>query len=84
MKRLPRKVPWSPDRPKRPDHDPMLADLRALLAADKRTYWVKANVSGLSPSTLKKIEDGTTRRPQGVTVQLAYRMLGYSLKPVKD
>lgn len=84
MTKAPRKVPWSPDRPKRPDHDPMLADLRQLLAMDKRSFFMKANVSGLAPSTLKNIQDGTTRRPQGVTMQMAYRMLGYVLKPVRE
>jgi hypothetical protein len=79
-----KKAPWSADRPKRPDHDPMLGDLRELLARDGRSFYAKANVSGLAPSTIKKIVDGTTRRPQGVTVQMAYAMLGYSVRAVKD
>jgi hypothetical protein len=79
----PRKVMWSKDRPKRPDVDPLLSALRTALAADNRTYYGKANSSGLAPTTIKRIQDGTTRRPQGVTMQMAYRMLGYELKPVK-
>lgn len=78
-----KKIVWSKNRPKRPDFDPMLGDLRELLTADRRNYHMKADISGLAPSTLKNIEDGTTRRPLGTTVQMAYRMLGYELKPVK-
>ena len=79
----PRKVKWSKDRPVRPDVDPLLAKLRVSLVMDKRTYYAKANTSGLAPATIRNIEDGTTRRPQGVTIQMAYRMLGYELKPVR-
>jgi hypothetical protein len=78
-----KKVQWSKDRPVRPDVDPLLAKLRIALAMDKRTYHAKADASGLAPATIKRIEDGTTRRPQGVTIQLAYRMLNFVLKPVK-
>jgi hypothetical protein len=78
-----KKIVWSKDRPRRPDVDPMLGELRALLALDKRNYRTKADRSGLAPSTIKKIEDGTTRRPMGTTVQMAYAMLGYRLTPVR-
>lgn len=78
-----RKRLWSPDRPKRPDHDPLLADLREALAADQRSTWAKANVSGLAPATLANIQKGVTRRPTGITIQMAYAMLGYELVKVK-
>lgn len=83
MARKHKRIVWSKDRPKRPDVDPMLGDLRSLLAADQRNYQLKADRSGLAPSTIKKIEDGTTRRPLGTTVQMAYAMLGYELRPVR-
>lgn len=76
------KVTWSKDRPQKPDRDPMLDDLLPLLAADPRSNFAKANVSGLSASTLRKWERGDVRRPQSVSVQMAYKMLGYELKPV--
>ena len=79
----PKRVNWSKDRPVKPDHDPMLMDLRSLLANDKRTYYGMANASGLAPATLQNIVNGKTRRPQGVTIQMAYAMLGYRLKPVR-
>lgn len=78
------KVVWSADRPRRPDHDPMLSDLRSLLLADRRSLYAQANVSGLSPNTIKNITKGVTRQPQGVTIQMAYKMLGYKLVPVKE
>lgn len=74
---------WSKDRPQKPDVDPMLEDLVDALNRDKRSNFAKANVSGLSPSTLKSWQNGKVRRPQGVSMQMAYRMLGYELKPVK-
>ncbi len=73
---------WSKDRPQKPERDPMLDDLLPLLAADKRSTFAKANVSGLSASTLNNWQNGKVRRPQGVSIQMAYRMLGYELKPV--
>lgn len=76
------KVKWSKDRPQKPDVDPMLEDLVVLLKLDKRSTFAKANVSGLSPSTLKNWQEGRTRRPQSVSLQMAYKMLGYELKPV--
>lgn len=79
----PKKLKWSKDRPIRPDFDPLLTELRVALAMDRRTYYAKANTSGLAPATIKNIEDGITRRPQGVTIQMAYRMLGFELKPVR-
>lgn len=76
------KITWSKDRPQEPVRDPMLDDLVELLAADKRSNFAKANVSGLSPSTLKNWENGKVRHPQSVSVQMAYKMLGYELRPV--
>lgn len=77
------KARWSKDRPQKPVRDPMLDDLVELLRADNRSTFAKANVSGLSPSTLKNWENGKVRRPQGVSMQMAYKMLGYELKPVR-
>lgn len=82
-KNPPKRTPWSPDRPQRPDVDPMLGPLVERLRRDGRSNFAKANVSGLSPSTLKNWENGKVRRPQSVSVQMAYRMLGYELRPVK-
>jgi hypothetical protein len=79
----PRKVKWSANRPVKPDIDPLLTKLRAELVLDRRSFYAKANTSGLAPATIKNIQDGTTRRPMGVTIQMAYRMLGYELKPVR-
>lgn len=79
-----KKVYWSKDRPQKPDRDPMLDDLLPLLAMDKRSNFAKANVSGLSPSTLRNWQSGSTRRPQGVSLQMAFKMLGYRLQPVPD
>lgn len=73
---------WSKDRPQKPNRDPMLDDIVELMAADKRSAFAKANVSGLSPATLRNWEKGKVSRPQGVSMQMAYKMLGYELKRV--
>lgn len=76
------KLNWSKDRPVKPDMDPLLRDIVTLLKNDSRSTYAKANVSGLSPSTLKNWEKNKVRRPQSVSLQMAYRMLGYELRPV--
>ncbi len=78
-----RKPHWSKDRPQKPEVDPLLDDLVEAMTKDKRSTFAKANVSGLSPATLKNWERRKVRHPQSVSVQMAYRMLGYELRPVK-
>lgn len=78
------KIKWSDDRPQKPNRDPMLDDLLPLLNADKRSTFAKANVSGLSPATLRNWSLGRVQRPMGVSIQMAYKMLGYRLTPVRD
>lgn len=78
-----KKVPWSKTRPNRPEEDPMLPDLLQLLAQDKRSVFAKADASGLSTSTIRNWNNYKVRRPQSVSVQMAYAMLGYELRPVK-
>jgi hypothetical protein len=78
-----KKIQWSKNRPVRPDVDPMLGDLRGLLANDEQSYHTMADRSGLAPSTLMNIVTGKTRRPLGTTIQMAYAMLGYELVPQK-
>lgn len=78
-----KKVPWSKFRPTRPEEDPMLPDLLQLLAQDKRSVFAMADSSGLSTSTIRNWKNYKVRRPQSVSVQMAYAMLGYELRPVK-
>lgn len=72
---------WSPNRPVKPESDPMLPDLSALILRDERSWYGKANASGLAPTTLRNLAMGVTRRPQALTVQMAYAMLGMELVP---
>ena len=76
-----KKFLWAKDRPVKPDVDPMLTDLRERLLADKRTYYQKANASGIAPATIRNILNYKTRRPQGVTILMLYRSLGLELVP---
>jgi hypothetical protein len=70
---------WSRNRPVRPDVDPLLKQIRFLIAKDPRSTWAKANVSGLSPTTINSWLKGKTRHPQAASLQMAARMLGKKL-----
>lgn len=73
---------WSPRRPQKPDTDPLYIQIVKLIQRDKRSRWSKANESGLSETTLRNWENGKVRHPQGVSLQLAARMLGKQIKLV--
>lgn len=67
---------WSKNRPVRPDTDPLYLQVKKLIAKDPRSTWAKANVSGLSPTTINNWMKGKTHHPQGTSLQMAARMLG--------
>lgn len=71
------------NKPEKPNIDPMLDDIVLLLQKDNRSTYAKANVSGLSSSTLNNWVKGRVRHPQSVSLQMAYRMLGYELRRVR-
>lgn len=75
---------WSPDRPQKPSTDPLYEQIKDLLAGDTRSTWAKANVSGLSTTTLTNWQRGKVKRPQGVSLQMAARMLGYEIVLKKE
>ena len=75
MKRRPVRL-WSPYRPERPDADPIFLEILAELDGDHRSVWAMANESGLSTTTLYNWRKRKTRRPSGVSLQMAARMLG--------
>lgn len=70
-------------KPEKPEIDPMLDDIVTLLRRDTRSTYAKANVSGLSSSTLNNWMKSKVKHPQSVSIQMAYRMLGYELRRVK-
>lgn len=78
------KLQWSPDRPKKPDVDPLFEELVGLILADPRSTYAKANVSGLSAATFKNWTHGKVRRPQAVSMQMAARMLGLKMAFIKE
>ena len=71
---------WSPRRPERPDVDPLYTQLLRLLERDKRSVWTKADESGLSTSTIRNWQKGKVKRPSGVSLQMAARMLGKRIR----
>lgn len=77
------KQAFDPNRPTRPDRDPLLDEVVTLLKQDTRSRFAKANVSGLSVATLKNWEERKVRRPQSVSIQMAAAALGYQLALVR-
>lgn len=67
---------WSPDRPQKPEQDDLYTQIRTAMKLDNRSTWAKANVSGLSTSTIRNWENGKVKYPQAVSLQMAARMLG--------
>lgn len=67
---------WSPSRPERPDVDPIHVQIMQLMERDKRSVWLKADASGLSTTTIYNWQRGKTKRPSGVSLQMAAAMLG--------
>jgi hypothetical protein len=58
-------------------------DLVRLLSQDQRNTFQQADQSGLSQTTLQNWMKGKVRRPQGTSIVMAYRMLGFELRPVR-
>jgi hypothetical protein len=82
-KRYPVKL-WSPYRPQRPAVDPLYQDILEIFNADTRSVWTKANESGLSTTTIYNWRKGKTKHPSSTSLQLAAKMLGYTIKFEKD
>jgi hypothetical protein len=72
--------PWSPSRPERPEVDPLYSEVLALFERDNRSVWEKANASGLSTTTIYNWRRGRTKRPSGVSLQMAAAMLGRRIR----
>ena len=75
---------WDKDRPVKPDRDPLLEEIVERINADRRSKWALANVSGLSPATLKNWQEGKVHRPQAVSLQMAARALGLRMTFVEN
>jgi hypothetical protein len=71
---------WSPHRPERPDSDPIHLEIMALLDSDPRSIWDKADASGLSTTTLYNWRKRKTKRPTGIALHMAARMLGRRIR----
>lgn len=70
---------WSAGRPHKPTEDALYLEVRKRLKYDNRSTWAKADVSGLSTSTIRNWENGKVRYPQAASLQMAAHMLGYEI-----
>jgi hypothetical protein len=73
---------WSPSRPKRPETDPIHVEIMKLMQSDPRSVWQIANESGLSTTTIYNWQNHKTKRPTGVSLQMAAKFLGKKIKLV--
>jgi hypothetical protein len=63
--------------------DPVIGDIRTMMATDTLTSTVVAERSGVSPTTIQSWLSGKTKRPQHATVMAAFRGSGWDMKVVK-
>lgn len=64
--------------------DPLFARTVEILASAGMSRTAIAKKSGLSSSTIAKWLDGTTRRPQSISLQFALRAAGYKMTITKE
>ena len=66
------------------DKDPVIDEVRTLVADSDRTYQQVHEASGVSVTTLYNWFEGTTKKPQYATVMAVVRALGYESRFVKS
>jgi sarcosine oxidase gamma subunit len=59
------------------DQHPCVDELRTWLEQDSRTIYAIAKAADISDSTVKRLIDGTTRRPQNATIDMLGKAMGY-------
>lgn len=65
------------------EKDPVIDELRSMIAEEGLSYKQIHEVSGVSKTTLYNWFSGDTRRPQHASVMAVVRMAGYDYKLVK-
>jgi len=65
------------------DKDPVIDQLRTMIADEKVSYLQVRELSGVTTTTLYNWFNGPTRRPQYDTVMAVARALGYEQRFVK-
>jgi len=66
------------------DKDPIIDQMRTMLADSGMTYKQVANASGVSKSCLVGWFEGNTKRPHHASARAAISVMGYQLTLVKD
>jgi transcriptional regulator with XRE-family HTH domain len=61
------------------DKDPIIDTVRTSVQDSKMTYKAIAEASGVGTSTISKMLDGATRRPQAATINAILRVCGMKL-----
>lgn len=66
------------------DKDPVIDEVRTLVADSDKTYQQVHEASGVSVTTLYNWFEGTTKKPQYATVMAVVRALGYEARFVRS
>jgi len=65
------------------DKDPMIDQVRTVIADSQMTYKAISEASGVTSTTLRNWLDGSTRKPQAATFNAVLRACGYKLSIVR-
>jgi len=65
------------------DKDPMIDQVRTVIADSQMTYKAISEASGVTSTTLRGWLDGSTRKPQAATFNAVLRACGYKLSIVR-
>lgn len=68
------------------DKDPMIDQVRTIIADSHMTYKSIAETSGVTAYTIRNWLDGGTKKPQAATFNAVLRACGYklSIRPIAD
>ena len=68
------------------DKDPMIDQVRTVIADSHMMYKDIAEASGVTPHTIRNWLDGSTRKPQAATFNAVLRACGYKLtiRPIAE
>lgn len=66
------------------DYEPLMLQFNMLMEASKKAPGFVSQKTGIATDTLRKWRKHKTRRPNSSTLRMAFKALGYTLKPIKE
>lgn len=65
-------------------HEPLMLQFTMLLENSGKAPGFVTHATGITTETLRKWRTKKTKRPNASTLRMAFKALGYSLKPTKE